>query len=251
MSKFGGTSMGTVESMHQAARIVASKPAIRFVVVSATSGTTNQLIKIASLKEKGRDADLHAEISALKSRHREFAISLRCDEAQMAVLGALEVELVSCVFNLKIQDAQQIDELLSFGERFSSFLFTQALRLEIGSAVELLDARRYLRTDSQFGKAEPEAEQTKLICTELKIRLKQSSCVFVTQGFIGSDCHGKVTTLGRGGSDYSAALFAEALGADEVEIWTDVPGILTMDPRMVPTAQVISEISFAEAAEMA
>ena len=115
----------------------------------------------------------------------------------------------------------------------------------------LLDARNYLKTDSHFGKAEPLPLETRTTCHGLEERLKTTRELFVTQGFIASDLTGKTTTLGRGGSDYSAALFAEALHAQELEIWTDVPGILTMDPRVVPTAKIIPEISFSEAAEMA
>ena len=254
VSKFGGTSMGTLESMRQAAQIVAKKPAIRVVVVSATSGTTNQLLKIAELAKSELQAGLVGEIAALKSRHRELAIGLNGNDGLMNVLSALEYEFDLCVTGLNGSgeiSAEKLDTLLAFGERWSSLLFTQALCNERGLQAEQIDARQFLKTDSHFGKAEPNPAESAQQCQSLRKKIDQDQTVYVTQGFIGSDDQGRTTTLGRGGSDYSAALFAEALQASELEIWTDVAGILTMDPRVVPTAKVIREISFAEAAEMA
>lgn len=244
VSKFGGTSMGTREAMLNAAKIVLSKPSIRLVVVSATSGTTNQLIEIARTKKE-------SDMLAVESRHRELAVALGCDSAQTERLSALFTEMRSLVALHEIQDEASLDSILSIGERASSILFVQALRHEQKADAILIDARKYLKTDSYFGKAEPDRIATAAPCGELKKRIQSTHEIFVTQGFIGSDTRGITTTLGRGGSDYSAALFAEALGASELEIWTDVPGILTIDPRVVPTARIIPEISFAEAAEMA
>lgn len=142
-----------------------------------------------------------------------------------------------------------MDELLSLGEQCSSALFAAVLR-EKGANSSAFDVRRVLRTDSHFGRAEPQVEQIAILSREHLLPLL-SEQVIVTQGFIGSDEAGQTTTLGRGGSDYSAALLAEALKASAVEIWTDVAGIYTTDPRLAPNAHPIAEISFNEAAEMA
>jgi len=244
VSKFGGTSMGTRDAMLNAARIVVSKPETRLVVVSATSGTTNLLLNIATSKQT-------SEIETLEARHREMASALECNLDENALLNELFLELRAHVLKYEGNNDESLDLILSIGERLSSILFAQALKKERKKSVVLVDARKYLKTDSHFGKAEPDTVLTKQECASLKNRIAEGEEIFVTQGFIGSDLKSKTTTLGRGGSDYSAALFAEALDATELEIWTDVPGILTMDPRVVPTARIIPEISFSEAAEMA
>jgi aspartate kinase len=251
VSKFGGTSMGTRDAMLNAARIVLSKPEIRVVVVSATSGTTNQLLKLRDLKRSGNTSALKEELSALKSRHLELAQSLDCDANQMASLQVLFQELETRISTLEEISDRDLEAVLSIGERLASIIFVQALRSEKKVDVVLIDAREYLKTDSRFGKAEPDTLQSLTRCESLRTRLADAREILVTQGFIGSDLSGNTTTLGRGGSDYSAALFAESLKADELEIWTDVPGILTMDPRVVSSARIIPEISFSEAAEMA
>jgi aspartate kinase len=244
VAKFGGTSMGTRDAMLNAARIVLGNPETRFVVVSATSGTTNQLLKIAATKSE-------TEIEALENRHHELAVALGCEASQNQALTNLFSELKTRVAAHIDGNDQSLDAILSLGEHLSSVLFVQALRQEQKVDAALIDARTYLKTDSRFGKAEVDPLLTKTACSELRARLSNTREILVTQGFIGSDANHETTTLGRGGSDYSAALFAEALDASELEIWTDVPGILTMDPRVVASARIISEISFAEAAEMA
>ena len=144
---------------------------------------------------------------------------------------------------------QQFDELLSFGERLSSYLFTQVLRLK-GLNATRFDVRQVLKTDSQFGKATPNVAATAQAAKAHLIPLLDDS-VIVTQGFIGSDANNLTTTLGRGGSDYSAALLAEAINAKSVHIWTDVVGIFSTDPRLCVKATPIARLSFDEAAEMA
>jgi aspartate kinase len=251
VAKFGGTSMGSRDAMLNAARIVLAKPETRVVVVSATSGTTNQLLKLTELKVASDLAALQIEQENLSKRHLELAATLGCDAAQIESLHALFKELNSGLANFSRSDDQALDAILSIGERLSSILFVQALRAEKKVDAAVVDARTYLKTDSRFGKAEANTTATRAACESLRTRLKDTREILVTQGFIGSDLHGRTTTLGRGGSDYSAALFAESLDAKELEIWTDVPGVLTMDPRVVPTARIIPEISFSEAAEMA
>jgi len=145
------------------------------------------------------------------------------------------------------------DAIQSLGERLSSLLFTRALELTWNGEkkVKCFDVRKILRTDDQFGKATPIIEDISSLCDAHLMDCKYDNVVYVTQGFIGSTECGHTTTLGRGGSDYSAALIAEGIGADILQIWTDVAGIATTDPRIVPTAKLMNEITFSEAAELA
>ena len=146
-------------------------------------------------------------------------------------------------------DAELADRLIACGELMSTRLFTELLR-QRGVKACWQDARQLLRTDSRFGKASVDLAATRALCQAALGPLLGDSLI-ITQGFIGADGNGRTTTLGRGGSDYSAALLAEALDAGTIEIWTDVPGIYTTDPRLVTRARPIPEISFVEAAEMA
>ena len=155
---------------------------------------------------------------------------------------------------MKDCSVKALDILMSFGERISSLIFSQVLRnllKEKGSAknVILLDIRQYLITDGYFGQARPDITEISKRMSDLKNNPDQ--VVYVAQGFIGQTADLQTTTLGRGGSDYSAALIAEAMKVDELEIWTDVAGIATTDPRLCSGAQPIKEISFQEASEMA
>lgn len=183
-------------------------------------------IQYAILDKLGRPADVAAALDALLSR--------------MATLSAKLLQAPSHAM---------VDEILSLGEQCSSALFAAVLR-ERGAKASAFDVRQVMRTDSHFGKAEPQIAELKRLATE-KLQPLLEQQLLVTQGFIGADADGRTTTLGRGGSDYSAALLAEALEADAVEIWTDVEGIYTTDPRLAPNARPIAEISFNEAAEMA
>jgi aspartate kinase len=141
------------------------------------------------------------------------------------------------------------DELVSHGELLSSLLFVEVLR-QRNVASQWFDVRKVMRTDDRFGRAEPDVAQLAEL-TQTQLAPKLAEALIVTQGFIGSEAKGRTTTLGRGGSDYTAALLGEALHASRIDIWTDVPGIYTTDPRVVPTAKRIDEITFEEAAEMA
>ncbi|MBC7386905.1 MAG: lysine-sensitive aspartokinase 3 [Cryobacterium sp.] len=253
VSKFGGTSMGSASAMAASAEIVSADPRVRFVLVSATSGTTHQLLKIHELRRGGSVSECQQFAEEIEEKHREIAVELGCSEKAMETLKAFLLELKAPL--ICSDSNQSLDHLLSVGERMSSLLFTEALRKKSGSKITWIDARKFLITDDRFGKAEPDITLTRANCDPLRDRLDlvrdAAPEVFVSQGFIGASSQGATTTLGRGGSDYSAALFAEALSADGVEIWTDVPGILTMDPRVVLNARIIDEMSFAEAAEMA
>jgi aspartate kinase len=248
VAKFGGTSVADYVAMGRCADIVLANSATRLVVVSASSGVTNLLVELAQpgVTELQRLAVLK-KIAAI-----QYAIVDRLPRSYdvAATIDTLltRVDVLSQQL-LQQTDKALIDELLSLGERCSSVLFAAVLR-EKGAIARAFDVRQVLRTDSNFGKAEPQiAEIRHLTQAQLQPLLKQQ--LLVTQGFIGADAQGQTTTLGRGGSDYSAALLAEALDAGAVEIWTDVAGIYTTDPRLAPNAKPIPEISFNEAAEMA
>lgn len=240
VSKFGGTSMADFEAMQRCAAIVAANPDRKIIVVSATSGTTNDLVALSALVNKEDTSPLFQQI---KERH--YAIINKLDKEDKA-RQFFDDQLKSLQAHLEItdRDKQWLDTLLSFGELFSSPIFTEVVK-QAGVDAHLLDARTVIKTDSQFGTALPDISATGLAAQRL-----DKNVVHVTQGFIGSNPVGITTTLGRGGSDYSAALFAEAINADLLEIWTDVAGVYTTDPRLVKNARPIHELTFNEAAEL-
>ncbi|HKI44029.1 MAG TPA: lysine-sensitive aspartokinase 3 [Balneolales bacterium] len=248
VSKFGGTSLAEYDAMLRSAKIVVHDPSMRVVVASATSGTTNALVALSKneidLAQKG------SILNELRDKHFAILSNLSDMEYLKSRLQQLLDNLKRVVTNNDHKITQELrDTILSHGELMSTLILTQILR-ELGVDAVWQDAREVMKTDSAWGAAEPDIA---LIESEVHSRWVPlvEKQVVVTQGFIGSDANGKTTTLGRGGSDYSAALFAEAIHADSLKIWTDVPAIYTTDPRMVPDAQPIAEISFAEAAELA
>jgi len=254
VAKFGGSSMADASAMLRSAK-VAKQHKANLVVVSATYGTTNDLLALSS---KALDGDWDAclpYIETLRSRHQSIADDLEVEsDVRNDMEGLLlEVEtLAKGICLLKDCSSKALDSLQSLGERLSSTLFVKAMNSEsIKSNVEFLDVRTVLRTDDQFGKAIPQIEEIEKLCLENLKPCLSGEKILVTQGFIGSTEDGLTTTLGRGGSDYSAALLAEGIGADILQIWTDVAGIATTDPRIVPEASLIGEISFQEAAELA
>jgi aspartate kinase len=249
VSKFGGTSMGDISSMDRSATISLERNS-SMVVVSATSGTTDKLIHIAKLASAGQAEECAKIVFGIKERHQAMMNEIQKNLNGLELLNSYFTELDLLVQNislLKELTPKAHDHILSLGERMSSLIFKEVLKNKIpNKSVVLLDARSIIKTDSNFGKATPLIADIAKNCHALK-----SDTIYVTQGFIGSDHDGNTTILGRGGSDYSAALFAEGLNASVLEIWTDVAGIATTDPRLCQSAQIIHEISYAEAAEMA
>jgi len=243
--------MGDSEAMLRSAQ-VAFKQSSSVVVVSATSGTTNQLIELAKFCKNSQWNEAEALIAKIVSRHKKIAGELKISVEAEKNLSLLfnEMETLSRgIFYLKDCSNKALDAVVSLGERMSSVLFTEAMNAV--RPASLFDVRTVLKTDDQFGKARLLVEKT---AEEAQAKLRpllKNGRVIVTQGFIGSTEDGMTTTLGRGGSDYSAAILAEAILADELEIWTDVAGISTTDPRLCPAAKPIDEISFKEASELA
>lgn len=255
VSKFGGTSMGDADCMLRSARICLSQNS-KLVIVSATSGTTNQLIEVGHQALKTDWGAVSKLIEAIRVRHIKISDDLKLKPESKLEMDTLFVELDSLakgIFFLKDLSLKALDALQSLGERLSSILFTQALNNVAGPdrIAILFDARQILKTDNQFGKARPLQDQINENSNAFFKSILTSKNIGVTQGFIGSTQDGHTTTLGRGGSDYSAAIFAEGLNANILEIWTDVSGILTTDPRLVQEAKVIPEISFKETSELA
>ncbi len=225
----------------------------KLVVVSATSGTTNQLIEIGQRASAGKWEEAQRVVLDLKTRHLKIAAELDSTSGEIVLLQELMQELEALamgVWLLKEVSPRASDNLVSLGERMSSILFLAACR-QHKLLPQLLDAREYIVTDSQFTKASPNISKIKERVEHRLLPLLDSEIVFVTQGFIGATADGATTTLGRGGSDYSAALFAEALSSPVCEIWTDVPGVASTDPRICKEAKFITELSFEETAEMA
>lgn len=238
--------MADAAAMRRCASIIGLDPDKKIIVVSATSGTTNlltQLVETISSEEKQRI------LSQIKEKHLSICDDLKQPEAIKETILSLFEELENLAAKKRIVTPDFTDEVLSFGERLSSALFTQVLKEEIPGDTQLLDIREIMITDNTYGNAAPEIREIQSKA-EQYLTGRFGDTRFVTQGFIGSTSDGKITTLGRGGSDYSAALLAEAVYADVLEIWTDVTAIYTTDPRIVENARPITEISFDEAAEL-
>ncbi|MCX3311715.1 lysine-sensitive aspartokinase 3 [Pantoea vagans] len=247
VAKFGGTSVADFEAMNRSADVVLQDASTRLVVLSASAGITNLLVALAEGQQAPQRAVLLDDI-----RRIQYAIVDRLqrpdvirDEIDRMIDN---ISMLSEAASLATSNALT-DELVSHGELMSSLLFVEILRERQVNA-EWFDVRKVMRTDDHFGRAVPDVQVLAEQATaQLQPRIEQA--LVITQGFIGSESEGRTTTLGRGGSDYTAALLGEALNAARVDIWTDVPGIYTTDPRVVPTAKRIDEITFEEAAEMA
>jgi len=257
--KFGGTSMGDANCIARAAQIVAgaSRDGSVVAVVSAMSGVTNRLVAAATRSEAGA-RDEGARLSGeLRSQHEEALAALVPEKSSRAPLLARinehlgEVQrLCEGTALLRELTSRTLDAISSLGERLSALLLAGALE-EAKVRAEAVDATELIVTDSHHGGAEPIADLTRARSTARLRPLLQEGAVPVVTGFIGATQDGVLTTLGRGGSDYSATILGAALDASEVVIWTDVNGVLTADPRLVPEAGTIAEISYREAAELA
>ncbi|BCN25210.1 lysine-sensitive aspartokinase 3 [Vibrio alfacsensis] len=248
VAKFGGTSVANFEAMSRCATIIENNPNTRLVVSSACSGVTNLLVELANGVQ---DQEHRAEILQKLANIHESILSQLEDATKTAseVYAILDTvtslaEAASIQANIKLTD-----HLVACGELMSTHILTQVMR-ERGVQATRFDIRDVLKTDGNFGRAEPSLKDISQLAQEKLIPLCKEYVV-ITQGFIGSDENGNTTTLGRGGSDYSAALIAEGVKASGLEIWTDVPGIYTTDPRIASKAAPIPEISFSEASEMA
>jgi len=256
--KFGGTSVQDAEAIERASGIVRSRLGqAPVVVVSAMGGVTDALLHAAALASRGEFIPALLHIEALRDRHLEACGTLlgtgpEADDVAADLCAAFDelAHLSEALFRLAHLSPRSQDTVAAMGEQLSSLLVTAVLRAR-GIPARHVDARRVMVTDDYFGKATPQPEEIADACRRHVTPAVEAGEVPILGGYIGATRQGITTTLGRGGSDYSAALFGAALSADAIEIWTDVDGILTADPRVVPGARVIESIRFDEAAELA
>ena len=258
--KFGGTSVGDAQAIARTAAIIASRRERQpIVVVSALGGTTNTLLQIAEQSAKGQLIGALSAVEGLRDRHLAQTEALLGDDPVAAAdvageLSAMFDELAALAEALKTLGdltPRSLDAIASLGEQLSSVLVVAAFQRH-GLSAEHVDARQVMITDSQFTRAEPQPEAIAEAAQRIVMPIVRAGKIPVMGGFIGSALGtGVTTTLGRGGSDYSASLVGAALQAEAIEIWTDVDGMLTADPRVVPGAQLIERIGFDEASELA
>lgn len=253
IAKFGGTSVGSPEAIRALVGIVRERGQA-VVVVSALSGVTDALIATARTAA-ARDPGWEGKLDALAQRHRAAldalssgAIRVEAGERVEALLAELR-EVLTGVKALRELSTRVLDLVMSFGERMSTHIVAAAFR-ETGIDAVAVDARDLIVADGEFGNARPLREPT---VTAVGARLRPRGAgvpLPVVTGFIASTPRGETVTLGRGGSDYSAAILGAVLGVEEVEIWTDVDGILSADPRKVPDAFSLDSLGYEEAMEL-
>jgi aspartate kinase len=257
--KFGGTSVGDAVCIKHAAEIVisAANDGPTVVVVSAMSGVTNRLIAAANASAKG-EANAAGDLAeALRTQHLA-AIEVLASGADARAQLTTEIEkiidevagLCQGTALLRELTPRALDSISSAGERLSARLLAQSIR-QLDFKAEAVEATELIVTDNTSGRAEPLMPETRQRTNARLIPLLEARTVPVVTGFVGATPEGTLTTLGRGGSDYSATILGAALDAGEVIIWTDVDGVLTADPRLVPDARTLQEISYNEAAELA
>jgi aspartokinase/homoserine dehydrogenase 1 len=257
--KFGGTSVGNASCIRRVAEIVrdAGRDSDLVVVVSAMSGVTNKLLEAATRSEAGDRASAEAILAGIRNQHDAAVDTMvGSHEQRNAVLRKMQEcyeegeRLCRGTALLRELTLRARDSISSLGERLSAPLVSAALA-ECGVSSKAVEATELVVTDCCHGAADALMDRTRKRCEERLRPLLSEGVIPVVTGFIGATADGILTTLGRGGSDYSATILGAALNADEVIIWTDVDGLMTADPRLVPGAATIPEISYREAAELA
>jgi aspartate kinase len=245
VSKFGGTSVGSAAAIKKLKKIITVNKKRRIIVVSAVSGITDLLISASETARK--NGDWMSILNEIGKRHAKIAIDLHVKLDFSIYFNELE-SILSNVSSAKILTPRNRDYILSFGERLSSKIIWQYLKKEINIA--RINARHIIKTDSIFSNAQLDFKKTEnAVKKSLLPSLKKTEKIIIT-GFIGSNENGEYTTLSRGGSDYTAAILASLLNAKGLEIWTDVDGILTADPRIIPKAKIVESLNYKEAAEL-
>jgi len=243
--KFGGTSVGSVENVRRIGEIVLNQHDKIIVVVSALGGVTDQLLALAQQAASG--IKINGELVSVRTRHEDLIKGLFNEENSIKTIQALQPlfdeleKIVQGVTLIGELTPKTLDKILGFGERLSSILISRFLN------VQLIDSLAVIKTDRNFGKANVDFELTYRLISEACASVAQFA---VAPGFISSAPDGSMTTLGRGGSDYTAALFAAAVHAGQLEIWTDVDGFMTADPRVISKAYTIPMLTYSEAMEL-
>jgi bifunctional aspartokinase / homoserine dehydrogenase 1 len=259
--KFGGTSMGSAERMRAAAQICADSrtgdaPSPRVVIVSAMSKVTDLLLNTLRAAEEGDRDTVAQNIATLEERHTRTCRELLPEPSQAPILAAIrglieEFERISGgILMLAERPPRSVDEALAIGERLSATLMAACLE-STGIPAIAVNAREVVVTDAIFGNASPLMDLTRQRAAQVLRPQLDAGRLPVVTGFNGATHDGKPTTLGRGGSDFSASILASALDAEELWIWTDVDGIMSADPRLVPDAAVLDIVTYREAAELA
>ncbi|WP_243303516.1 aspartate kinase [Geothrix oryzisoli] len=242
--KFGGSSVGSAEALRRAAAIVKEElPSGGLVVVSALRGTTDRILEACAAASAGRLPEAQTHLAGLRSRHRETAAGLGLLDTVTAEWDPLFDRLDQLLTGMAMlgeATARGRDSALAVGETLSAHLAAACF----GGTFR--EVREVMRTDARFGKARPQLADLRVAAAPWRASLA-AGALWITQGFLGATSEGLTTTLGRGGSDTSATLLGEALEADEVQIWTDVDGVLTADPSLVPEARPIPQMSLGEA----
>lgn len=251
--KFGGTSVATPVNINKVIDIVSSngKRTDQLVVVSAFGGVTNKLIHASKLAAAG-DVTYLNELQEVKDRHQKSVTALTKGENRKALNATLKAlmsdlnDVLHGVFLVRELSPKSLDYIQGFGERLSSQIITAAFN-ERKVAAKWVDASALVKTDSSYGNARV---QQKTTYTNIKDHFKKAKGIYIIPGFVATTTEGEYSTLGRGGSDYTAAIFAAAVKADVLEIWTDVDGVMTANPRMVPKAFPLPHLSYEEALEL-
>jgi bifunctional aspartokinase / homoserine dehydrogenase 1 len=250
--KFGGSSVGTPQRIKSVIEIL--KPYLSqevAVVFSAFGGVTDQLIQISSLALEG-NAEYKQKLEQIEKRHMDAVRDLIGVQKQSSILAQVKIKIneledvLHGVFLVKERTARTLDYIMSFGERLSAYIIAEAMK-DQKIAAEYLDARLVIKTDNHFGYAKVDFETTNKLIGD---HFRHHQDVQVITGFIGTSESGETTTLGRSGSDYTAAIFASALNASDLEIWTDVDGMMTADPRLVKKSFTVPQMSYEEAMEL-
>jgi aspartokinase/homoserine dehydrogenase 1 len=250
--KFGGSSVATPARVQSVIEIV--RPYLQgevAIVFSAFGGVTDTLIQISTLALQGSQ-EYKIKLAEIEKRHLETVRVLIGVQKQSGILAQVKFmmneleDVLHGVYLVKERTPRTLDYIMSFGERLSAYIIAEAFR-DKGLPAEFLDARTVVRTDNNFGYAKVDFEKTNKL---IRDHFKNHQDLQVITGFIGTSESGETTTLGRSGSDYTAAIFAGALGASDLEIWTDVDGMMTADPRLVKKSFTVPQMSYEEAMEL-
>jgi len=257
--KFGGTSVGDAACIARAAQIVAeaARAGKCVAVVSAMSGVTNKLIEAAKTALTGNAAAALAMLDELAAKHEATLVAVVNNGAERARVAEMMRQVLSegrrfCEGTALLRELspRTLDTISSLGERLSAPMVAATVK-ELGLASEAVEASELIVTDNYHGGADPLMRETRAKAQARIKPLLEKGIVPIVTGFIGATREGELTTLGRGGSDYSATILGAALDASEVIIWTDVDGVLTADPRLISEARTIPSITYREAAELA
>jgi bifunctional aspartokinase / homoserine dehydrogenase 1 len=254
--KFGGTSMGSAERMQVAAELISAQSSKRpvLVVVSAMSKITDLLLDTLRRAEVGDQSGVASNLEVLSERHvtacRALFAGAEMPEFERIAFAAVESlisefrRIAHGVLMLGERPPRSVDEALSVGERLSSAILANFL-LSRNIKAHAVNAAEVIVTDAVFGNASPQSEATRVRCLARLRPLLEAGVVPIVTGFNGATEDGRPTTLGRGGSDFSASILSAALDAEELWIWTDVDGIMTADPRLVSDAAVLDDVTYA------